>query len=80
MTTGPILLWRRLLAEFLGSAFLAAVVIGAGIAAQNLSPGQTGLQLLEDAAMTTAARNALPRNSASSRRHSRMGPVVTRPS
>jgi arsenate reductase len=32
-------LWRRLLAEFLGSAFLAAVVIGSGIAAQNLSPG-----------------------------------------
>ena len=35
---------RRLLAEFLGSAFLAAVVIGSGIAAANLSPGQTGLQ------------------------------------
>jgi len=32
-------LWRRLLAELLGSAFLAAVVIGSGIAAQNLSPG-----------------------------------------
>jgi len=32
-------LWRRLFAEFLGSAFLAAVVIGSGIAAQNLSPG-----------------------------------------
>ena len=30
---------RRLLAEFLGSAFLAAVVIGSGIAAQRLSPG-----------------------------------------
>ena len=29
-------LWRRLLAEFLGSAFLAAVVIGSGIAAQRL--------------------------------------------
>ena len=27
-------LWRRLLAELLGSAFLAAVVIGSGIAAQ----------------------------------------------
>ena len=26
-------LWRRLAAEFLGSAFLAAVVIGSGIAA-----------------------------------------------
>ena len=32
-------LWRRLAAEFLGSAFLAALVIGSGIAAQRLSPG-----------------------------------------
>ena len=32
---------RRLLAEFLGSAFLAALVIGSGIAAQNLSPDDT---------------------------------------
>jgi glycerol uptake facilitator-like aquaporin len=45
---------RRLLAEFLGSAFLAAVVIGSGIAAQQLSPGNTGLQLLENAAATAA--------------------------
>jgi glycerol uptake facilitator-like aquaporin len=45
---------RRLLAEFLGSAFLAAVVIGSGIAAQQLSPGDTGLQLLENAAATAA--------------------------
>src|SRR5262245_57903699 len=43
-------LTRRLLAEFLGSAFLAAAVIGSGIAAANLSPGDTGLQLLENAA------------------------------
>jgi arsenate reductase len=47
-------IWRRLLAEFLGSAFLAAVVIGSGIAAQQLSPGNTGLQLLENAAATGA--------------------------
>jgi arsenate reductase len=45
---------RRLLAEFLGSAGLAAVVIGSGIAAQQLSPGNTGLQLLENAAATAA--------------------------
>jgi arsenate reductase len=45
-------LWRRLLAELLGSAFLAAVVIGSGIAAQNLSPGAVGLELLENAAAT----------------------------
>ena len=45
---------RRLFAEFLGSAFLAAVVIGSGIAAQTLSPDDTGLQLLENAAATAA--------------------------
>ena len=52
-------LWRRLLAEFLGSAFLAAVVIGSGIAAQQLSPGNTGLQLLENAAATGAGLYAI---------------------
>jgi arsenate reductase len=41
---------RRLLAELLGSAFLAAVVIGSGIAAQHLSPGDVGLELFENAA------------------------------
>jgi glycerol uptake facilitator-like aquaporin len=45
---------RRLFAEFLGSAFLAAAVIGSGIAAQQLSPGDVGLQLLENAVATAA--------------------------
>jgi arsenate reductase len=45
---------RSLLAEFLGSAFLAAVVIGSGIAAQRLSPGNVGLELFENAAATAA--------------------------
>ncbi len=45
-------LWRRFLAEFLGSAFLAAIVVGSGIAAQNLSPDNVGLQLFENAAAT----------------------------
>ena len=45
---------RSLLAEFLGSAFLAAVVIGSGIAAQRLSPGDVGLELFENAAATAA--------------------------
>ena len=45
---------RRLLAEFLGSAFLAAVVIGSGIAAARLSPEDIGLQLFENAAATAA--------------------------
>ena len=52
-------LWRRLVAEFLGSAFLAAVVIGSGIAAQQLSPGNTGLQLFENAAATAAGLFAI---------------------
>ncbi len=47
-------LWRCLLAELLGSAFLAAIVIGSGIAAQQLSPGDVGLQLFENAAATAA--------------------------
>ncbi|MGO8882367.1 MAG: MIP/aquaporin family protein [Streptosporangiaceae bacterium] len=52
-------LWRRLLAELLGSAFLTAVVIGSGIAAQNLSPGNVGLELLENAAATAAGLFAI---------------------
>ena len=51
-------LGRRLLAEFLGSAFLAALVIGSGIAAQNLSH-DTGLRLLENAAATAAGLFAI---------------------
>jgi glycerol uptake facilitator-like aquaporin len=47
-------LWRRLLAELMGSAFLAAIVIGSGIAAQRLSPGDVGLELFENAAATAA--------------------------
>ena len=43
---------RRMAAEFLGSALLAALVIGSGIAAQRLSPGDVGLQLLENALAT----------------------------
>jgi arsenate reductase len=56
---GPPPLSRRLLAELLGSAFLAAVVIGSGIAAQTLSPGDTGLQLFENAAATAAGLFAI---------------------
>jgi arsenate reductase len=52
-------IWRRLLAEFLGSALLAAVVIGSGIAAQQLSPGNTGLQLFENAAATAGGLFAI---------------------
>jgi glycerol uptake facilitator-like aquaporin len=52
-------LWRRLLAELLGSTFLAAVVIGSGIAAQRLSPNATGLELLENATATAAGLFAI---------------------
>ncbi len=52
-------LWRLLAAEFLGSAFLAAVVVGSGIAAQQLSPGNAGLQLFENAAATAAGLYAI---------------------
>src|SRR5271157_5851107 len=52
MNTAP--LARRLLAELLGSAFLAAVVIGSGIAAQQLSPSDVGLELFENAVATAA--------------------------
>jgi len=54
-----VVLWRRLLAEYLGSAFLAAIVIGSGIAAQQLSPGNVGLQLLQNALVTGAGLFAI---------------------
>ena len=50
---------RQALAEFLGSAGLVTVVIGSGIAAQRLSQGDTGLQLLENALITGAGLVAL---------------------
>jgi glycerol uptake facilitator-like aquaporin len=59
VSSAPATLWRRLTAEFLGSGFLAAVVIGSGIAAQRLSPGQTGLELFENAAATAAGLFAI---------------------
>jgi glycerol uptake facilitator-like aquaporin len=58
MRTDPPL-GRRLFAEFLGSAFLAAIVIGSGIAAARLSPGDIGLQLFENAAATAAGLFAI---------------------
>jgi glycerol uptake facilitator-like aquaporin len=59
VSSALVTLWRRLAAEFLGSGFLAAVVIGSGIAAQRLSPGETGLELLENAAATAAGLFAI---------------------
>lgn len=50
---------RRALAEFCGTAFLVAVVVGSGIAAQRLSVHDIGLQLLENAAATAGGLIAL---------------------
>jgi glycerol uptake facilitator-like aquaporin len=50
---------RRALAEFIGTAFLVAAVVGSGIAAARLSPDDVGLQLLENSLITGAALVAL---------------------
>ena len=50
---------RRAAAELLGTAFLVRAVIGSGIAASRLSPGDVGLQLLENSFATGAALVAL---------------------
>jgi glycerol uptake facilitator-like aquaporin len=50
---------RRLLAEFLGTALLVAVVVGSGIAAQQLSPDDIGLQLLENSTATVLGLTVL---------------------
>jgi glycerol uptake facilitator-like aquaporin len=43
---------RRLFAEFLGTGLLVTVVVGSGIAAQQLSPNDVGLQLFENSTAT----------------------------
>ena len=52
-------LTRRLVAEALGTGLLVIAVIGSGIMASRLSPGDVGLQLLENAAATAGALIAL---------------------
>jgi glycerol uptake facilitator-like aquaporin len=54
-----ITLWRRLLAEFLGTALLVTAVVGSGIMAVELSPNDVGLQLLENSVATAFALGAL---------------------
>ncbi|MBG0561356.1 aquaporin [Actinoplanes aureus] len=51
--------WRRLLAEFLGTALLVTAVVGSGIMATTLSPGDVGLQLLQNSIATAFALGAL---------------------
>ena len=50
---------RRASAEAVGTALLVATIVGSGIAAQRLSPDDTGLQLLENAVATGAVLVAL---------------------
>ncbi len=50
---------RRLAGELVGSVLLTAIVVGSGIAAQQLSPTDTGLQLLENAFATALGLTVL---------------------
>jgi len=52
-------LLRRATAEFIGTAMLLIAVVGSGIAAQRLSPHDTGIELLENALATGAALVAI---------------------
>jgi len=52
-------LHRQVTSEFLGSMLLAAIVVGSGIVAQQLSPADVGLQLLENTLVTGAGLFAL---------------------
>lgn len=45
-------LLRRALAEGIGTGVLVATVVGSGIAATRLSPGDVGLQLLQNSLAT----------------------------
>lgn len=53
LATSTPTLWRRLVAEFLGTGLLVTIVVGSGIMASRLSPDDVGLQLLENS-LTTA--------------------------
>jgi arsenate reductase len=50
---------RRVTAEAVGTGLLVAVVVGSGIFAQRLSPGDEGLQLLENSLATAGGLVAL---------------------
>jgi glycerol uptake facilitator-like aquaporin len=59
MTSHQPPLWRRAVAELLGTSLLVAIVVGSGIAAQQLSPGDAGLQLLQNSTATVLGLTAL---------------------
>jgi glycerol uptake facilitator-like aquaporin len=52
-------LWARVTAEFLGTAFLVAAVVGSGIMAERLANGNMALALLANTIATGAALVAL---------------------
>ncbi len=52
MTSNQPPLWRRAAAELLGTSLLVMIVVGSGIAAQQLSPNDVGLQLLQNSMAT----------------------------
>ncbi|HEU5470636.1 MAG TPA: MIP/aquaporin family protein [Actinophytocola sp.] len=56
--SAPVLL-RPLIAEALGTGLLVATVVGSGVMAQNLAPGQVLLQLLCNALATVAVLGLL---------------------
>ena len=59
MTSHQPPLWRRAVAELLGTSLLVMIVVGSGIAAQQLSPNDTGLQLLQNSTATVLGLTVL---------------------
>jgi arsenate reductase len=51
----PAALWRRALAEAVGTALLMTAIVGSGIAATRLTPADTGLQLAYNSATVAVA-------------------------
>ena len=59
MTSQQPPLWRRGVAELLGTSLLVMIVVGSGIAAQQLSPNDVGLQLLQNSTATVLGLTVL---------------------
>jgi glycerol uptake facilitator-like aquaporin len=59
MTTNQPPLWHRAVAELLGTSLLVMVVVGSGIMAQQLSPNDVGLQLLQNSTATVLGLTVL---------------------
>ncbi|MGO4186862.1 aquaporin [Pseudarthrobacter sp. TAF60_1] len=59
MTSQEPPLWRRASAELIGTSLLVMIVVGSGIAAQQLSPHDVGLQLLQNSTATVLGLTVL---------------------